>query len=74
MMATVIMEPDLVVSVMYHVIANCTSAEPNNDIPWLARNSAAVRFQPGCIRPAHRRSLRSHDADKATKLALHRRG
>lgn len=37
--------PDFVVSVIYQVIANCTSAEPKREIDWLPMNTPAFFFQ-----------------------------
>ena len=45
MIATVIMEPDFVFSVMYHMIAYCTRDEPKSDMHWLPRNRMALLFQ-----------------------------
>lgn len=44
-MDIVIIIPDLVSSVMYQVIAYCTSEEPNRDIVWLAKKSTVFFFQ-----------------------------
>jgi hypothetical protein len=41
----VIIMPDLVSNVMYHVIAYWTNADPKNEMAWLDRNSIMFLFQ-----------------------------
>jgi hypothetical protein len=41
----VIIIPDLVFNVMYHVMAYCTKADPNNEKAWLDKKSTIFLFQ-----------------------------
>lgn len=45
MMDMVIMMPDWVSKVIYHMIAYWTSEEPNNEMVWLVKNRAVFFFQ-----------------------------
>jgi hypothetical protein len=46
-MEIVIMTPDWVVSVMYHMIAYWTRDDPNSDIVWPTKKSVMFFFQFG---------------------------
>jgi hypothetical protein len=45
MIDTIIITPDCVFSVIYHMMAYCTSDEPKRDIDWLNRNRVVFFFQ-----------------------------